>query len=469
MAAALAVLAGMVVPITVATPAAAQTGPFAYVTNASLITGASTLSVIDTATDGITADPPVGEQPIAVAITPNGRRAYVANAGSNTVTVIDTTANPPAVIATVPVGNSPAGVAVTPDGSRVYVANAGSNNVSVIRTSDNTVIDTVGVNTSPQGVAVTPDGSRVYVTNAGSGNVSVILTATNTIGTTVGVGTGPSGVAVSPDGSRVYVANGGSNNVSVIATAGNFLLKNVAVDTRPQGVAVTPDGTRVYVTNRASGTVSVIRTSDNTRIATIGVGRSPQGVAVATTPNGVRAYVALTTSGTVSVIDTVGNTVLGTINVGGFPIAVAIGRGVVGETPKTPTTLTLKADKKPEKDTLGARGHDVVTLKAKLTADGRPLKSKTITFTTDSTTLCTRTTNSRGTSTCKVRSRQVNKACYTATFAGDDTYLPSTATVCVKNHHGKPRTSAGLLDQGRVNDLAEAVTSTGQPPIRHGR
>jgi YVTN family beta-propeller protein len=61
--------------------------------------------------------------------------AYVANKGSDTVTVIDSAANPPAVVTTVPVGTIPVGVAVTPDGTHVYVANLGSNTVSVIDTA----------------------------------------------------------------------------------------------------------------------------------------------------------------------------------------------------------------------------------------------------------------------------------------------------------------------------------------------
>ena len=41
------------------------------------------------------------------------------------------------------VGTEPFGVAVTPDGSKVYVANQGSNSVSVIATASNTVTDTI--------------------------------------------------------------------------------------------------------------------------------------------------------------------------------------------------------------------------------------------------------------------------------------------------------------------------------------
>jgi len=45
-------------------------------------------------------------------------RAYVANFGSNTVSVVDTATD--TVVATIPVGD-PIGVAITPDGTRAYV------------------------------------------------------------------------------------------------------------------------------------------------------------------------------------------------------------------------------------------------------------------------------------------------------------------------------------------------------------
>ncbi|MCB1905249.1 MAG: beta-propeller fold lactonase family protein, partial [Gammaproteobacteria bacterium] len=58
--------------------------------------------------------------------------------------------------------------------TRVYVANNGTNSVSVIDTATNTVADTVAVGDRPYGVAVNPAGTRVYVTNNNSDNVSVI-------------------------------------------------------------------------------------------------------------------------------------------------------------------------------------------------------------------------------------------------------------------------------------------------------
>ena len=63
---------------------------------------------------------------------------------------------------------------IKPDVIRAYVSNAGSNNVSVINTATNTVVDTVPVSDDPHGVAITPDGARVYVANFVSYSVSVI-------------------------------------------------------------------------------------------------------------------------------------------------------------------------------------------------------------------------------------------------------------------------------------------------------
>src|SRR5215470_7040931 len=106
------------------------------------------------------------------------QNAYITNASSATVSVIDTTMD--AVIATIPVGLAPEGVAVSPDGRKVYVKNVGVSTVSVIDTATNTVSATIplGNVSFGFGVAVSPDASKVYVKNSVFGTVSVIDTAT---------------------------------------------------------------------------------------------------------------------------------------------------------------------------------------------------------------------------------------------------------------------------------------------------
>lgn len=154
----------------------------------------------------------VGTRPFAVAFSPDGTRAYVANSSSDTVSVIDTTSN--TVTATIAVGDAPIALAVTPDGTRVYVANQRSHNVSVINTADNTVITTVAVGFFPSGVAITPNGASVYVTNQGSGNVSVISTATNTVTAVIPTsGSCPFGIAITA-GSTQLVPSAATVSVS---------------------------------------------------------------------------------------------------------------------------------------------------------------------------------------------------------------------------------------------------------------
>jgi YVTN family beta-propeller protein len=214
-------------------------------------------------------------------------RAYVANSGSNDVSVIDTSTN--AVIATVPVGISPSGVAITPDATRAYVTNQGGNSVSVIATATNTVTATIGVGLLPTGVAITPDGARAYVADSASNDVSVITTATNTVTATVGVGFLPVGLAITPNGAFAYVANSGSDNVSVIDTATNTVIATVfvlPVGIGPNRVAISSDGSTAYVTNSGSDNVSVIDTATNTVITNVGVGSAPMGIAITPAPSG---------------------------------------------------------------------------------------------------------------------------------------------------------------------------------------
>jgi YVTN family beta-propeller protein len=135
-----------------------------------------------------------------VAVTPDGSTIYVAT-GSGTVSVIDRATNTVTVSISISTRSDMlVGLAVTPDGRKVYVANIDSNTVAVIDRATNTVNATIAVGRAPQGVAVRPDGSTVYVANGASNSVSVIATATNTVTATIPVGRGPGafGVFIQP-------------------------------------------------------------------------------------------------------------------------------------------------------------------------------------------------------------------------------------------------------------------------------
>jgi YVTN family beta-propeller protein len=271
--------------------AVAPDGRHAYIANS------SNVSVIDTASNAVTATIPVGTNPRDVEVAPDGHHAYVSN--SSNVSVIDIVGN--VVTATIPVGAGPRGIALNPGGNHAYVANINSDNVSVIDLASNIVTATISVGASPRGVAVVPSGRHAYVTNTGSRNVSVIDTASNKVTATIPVGNIPWGVAVAPDGRHAYVTNTSPNSVSVIDTTSNTVTANIPTDSVPRGVAVAPGGRHTYVTNTGSNSVSVIDTTSNTVTANIPVGANPLCVAVA--PDGHHAYITNTDSDNVSVIE----------------------------------------------------------------------------------------------------------------------------------------------------------------------
>ena len=92
----------------------------------------------------------VGKVPTGVAVSAS--TAYVANEGSNSVSVIDLTQSPPVVAATVPVGAEPDAAALSPDGSQLFVSNFKDGTLSIIATATNTVSHTVTVGSRPTGV-----------------------------------------------------------------------------------------------------------------------------------------------------------------------------------------------------------------------------------------------------------------------------------------------------------------------------
>ena len=69
------------------------------------------------------------------------------------------------VVDTIKVGTEPFGCALTPNGKKLYVTNQSSATVSVIDTKRDKVVETIkDVGTKPHGIAITANGKKVYVT-----------------------------------------------------------------------------------------------------------------------------------------------------------------------------------------------------------------------------------------------------------------------------------------------------------------
>lgn len=145
----------------------------------------NSISVIDTSTNTVTATLTDRSLlgPFTMAMTPDGKFLHIVNYGNplfpartdnNTVTVIDTATN--AVVNVIAgVESSPSGIAITPDGKLAYVTSyASQGTVAVIDLAAGAVIQTLSVGTLPSEVAIDPAGRYAYVNNFRDNTVSVI-------------------------------------------------------------------------------------------------------------------------------------------------------------------------------------------------------------------------------------------------------------------------------------------------------
>jgi YVTN family beta-propeller protein len=265
--------------------------------------GSDHVSLFNTATNQRVGEPvPAGEGPSSVAITPDGKFAYVADSGGESVSVVETGLR--RNLATIEeVGKGPFGIAITPDGKYAYVTDRGGDEVAVISTQTNKVVKSIEVGEGPTGVAISPTGKFAYVADHVGNQVQVINTETmTTTGEPIEVGEGPMGIEFT-QGGTAYVVDETGKEVSAINTL-TRKVTGIALPSgsgEPRGVSISPDGTEAYVVGLGTGPISVIDTGTNKVSGEIKVEGKPQEVAFAA--NGKTVYVTESEPNQVQAID----------------------------------------------------------------------------------------------------------------------------------------------------------------------
>jgi YVTN family beta-propeller protein len=336
------------------------------------------------------AEIPVGLEPRSVAVTPAGEQAFIANHGSDSLSVIDVAAL--SVSHTLQVGDRPAGVVVSPDGRFIAVSEMGEDRVRFL---DATTLDTLtilAVADRPYGIAFTPNSRRLLVSHLLSGSVTVLNVQPYTVffpaitqsvgaqqeaqsslarpsshstpGSTyeqsihsalVSIPTWPNvapapAVLVNASGSRAYLPQTMANGLGLNTQFDTTVFPKVSVinlntDThqtsehislpetdRPVGLpwdlSLAKDDRELWVVNAGSNDISVID---------ISVPSSPNRIAnipvgdnphgILLSPDGSTAYVNNILAGTISVIDARTYTVTQVITATAIPLPPALLNG----------------------------------------------------------------------------------------------------------------------------------------------
>ena len=297
-------------------------GPILIVLNKSEAEAA----LVDPATYEVIDRLPTGDGPHEVAISPDGRFAYVADYGQdapgNTITVLDLVDREVETTWDLLDYTRPHGIVTSADGGVVWVTVEGARAVLEIDAATGEIREVWRTDQDVSHmVASTPDESKLYVANIGSGSVSVIDRAVGSV-TTIPTGEGAEGIGITPDGREAWVSNRGEGSISVIEVE-----TDEVVATFPSGgevpirIEITPDGSEAWVSNAGTDAVTVFDVEDRTLQATLEVGAVPVGILIS--PDGTRAFVANTRADRVTVFDVASREKVGTFTTGIEPDGMA--------------------------------------------------------------------------------------------------------------------------------------------------
>src|SRR5688572_17254606 len=207
--------------------------------------------------------------------TQGPQHLFVVNKNGNTLSIVNTRTF--AVDHTVNVGNGPHEVAISPDGAKAYVANAAGNSVSVVDLKTRAEKKIASSDFAyPHGIIFTPDGRRALVTSEQSKKIVIIDAVADTV--LRALNTDQEGVhmaVINKAGTWAYFTNRDSNTVSFMDLRDYKVVANIPVGQGGEGIALSPDEKEIWVGDRDVAMVSILDVASRRRITTLPAGPSP--------------------------------------------------------------------------------------------------------------------------------------------------------------------------------------------------
>ncbi len=300
---------------------------YAYVTNA----GSDTVTVLDVVNVRVDRELAVGLNPVAVAASPTRNEIYVVNSGAEgangSISVIDAEHN--AVVATIPVRRQPVSIDLDATGNFAYVANSSSNSVSVVDLKARSEVAQIGAGEEPVAARISADGKTLVVANRRGNSATLIDPVGGQVRAVFAGCPGATGPVILPDSSKVFLPCSAGHQVMVIALARadahpaepDRLETLMDVGRAPVDLALKPDGGEIFASNSLSDSVSEIYNSSDEVADTYMIGAEP--VRGLVSRDNALLYVANLRSQEVTVYSIDDGKRVGSIHVGDGPAALA--------------------------------------------------------------------------------------------------------------------------------------------------
>ena len=237
----------------------------------------------------------VGELPLAMAITPDGRYVITTDDGTavQDLTVVDVASW--TVVQKLPVPKAWVGLRLFDGGRRLLVSGGNDNRVNVyefeggrLRFADSLVIAPrrPAARVWVAGVDIDEPAGLVYAAGKESRTLTTISLASRAVVSTLRLPATPYTCLVARSSPYVFVSLWGGSAVAFVDRAGGAVVKTVRVGNHPCDMVQSQDGRSLYVANAADNSVSVIDVASGTVRETLQTGLYP-GLPEGSTPNGV--------------------------------------------------------------------------------------------------------------------------------------------------------------------------------------
>ncbi len=200
------------------------------------------IAIVDPAGGTVSASIATGQEGThMVAVSDDGKRAFTANIGSGTISVIDLVAR--SKLRDLAVGGQPEGIALSKDGRTLWVADLQGARVQAFDSGSFERLGEVATGAVPIRVAASPDGRWIVTSNVGAGTLTIIDAKTRAKVRDITVsGDGTAGqvtILFGPNG-RLYTAETGRDEVAEIDLASGRVLRRLKAGKNGDGLAIVP-------------------------------------------------------------------------------------------------------------------------------------------------------------------------------------------------------------------------------------
>jgi YVTN family beta-propeller protein len=284
--------------------------------------GSDTVTLFDKVSGRVVGIVPTGRQPSGMALDEERRQAYVAISGEDTVIAIGLMEYTVLRESSLQGGDEPIELALTPDGNTLLSANPGSGMVSVIEVPQLVETDRIRVGDEPRSILVDNEGKRAYVFNTASSSITVINIRDREVVGAIGTDPAPFRGQFNRAGDVLYVIHRRSPFITLIDPSTLAVTNRVYVGPGATALKVNQQTDLIYLSRRGAGEIEIFDPLSLLPVDSILTEGEVSHLAIDEEQNNL--YVVLPQSAQVHALEVVGKKPRAYTDVGDDPFWVAL-------------------------------------------------------------------------------------------------------------------------------------------------